>query len=190
MTGDDAGRIITFYSYKGGAGRTMALANTAWILASSGKSVLVVDWDLDAPGLDGFLHPFLSESRLRSTPGVLELVSRSTQFMLQALDMAKQMRPIERDSELSAAADAWTSGGIALNSCLIQVDWAFPAGGQLYYLPAGTKNKGYLSAFSQFDWKAGPRSLGRGSLPAPCMPQIWLMSRLVSYVLDVVSGDP
>ncbi|MFJ6551420.1 FxSxx-COOH system tetratricopeptide repeat protein [Streptomyces luteogriseus] len=153
MTGDDAGRIITFYSYKGGAGRTMALANTAWILASSGKSVLVVDWDLDAPGLDGFLHPFLSESRLRSTPGVLELVSRSTQFMLQALDMAEQMRPIERDSELSAAADARTSGGIALNSCLIQVDWAFPAGGQLYYLPAGTKNKGYLSAFSQFDWK-------------------------------------
>lgn len=71
MTGDDAGagRIITFYSYKGGTGRTMALANTAWILASSGKSVLVVDWDLDAPGLDRFLHPFLSESQLRSTPG-------------------------------------------------------------------------------------------------------------------------
>ncbi|MFF5308225.1 FxSxx-COOH system tetratricopeptide repeat protein [Streptomyces massasporeus] len=153
MTGDDAGRIITFYSYKGGAGRTMALANAAWILASSGKSVLVVDWDLDAPGLDRFLHPFLSESRLRSTPGVLELVSRSTQFMLQALNMAEQTRPIGRNSELSAAADAWASDGIALNSCLIQVDWEFQGGGQLYYLPAGTKNKGYLSAFSQFDWK-------------------------------------
>jgi MinD-like ATPase involved in chromosome partitioning or flagellar assembly/tetratricopeptide (TPR) repeat protein len=153
MTGDDAGRIITFYSYKGGAGRTMALANTAWILASSGKSVLVVDWDLDAPGLDRYLHPFLSESRLRSTPGVLELVSRSTQFMLQALNMADQTRPIERDSALSAAVDAWASDGIAFNSCLIQVDWEFPAGGQLYFLPAGTKNRGYLSAFSQFDWK-------------------------------------
>ena len=30
------GKIITFYSYKGGAGRTMALANVAWILASNG----------------------------------------------------------------------------------------------------------------------------------------------------------
>ncbi|MDO0917548.1 FxSxx-COOH system tetratricopeptide repeat protein [Streptomyces sp. DT2A-34] len=153
MTDEGTGRIITFYSYKGGTGRTMALANTAWILASSGKSVLVVDWDLDAPGLDRFLHPFLSESQLRSTPGVLELVSRSTQFMLQALNMAEQTRQLELDSELSAAADAWASDGIALNSCLIQVDWEFPEGGQLSYLPAGTKNKGYLSAFSQFNWK-------------------------------------
>jgi tetratricopeptide (TPR) repeat protein/MinD-like ATPase involved in chromosome partitioning or flagellar assembly len=153
MTDEGTGRIITFYSYKGGTGRTMALANTAWILASSGKSVLVVDWDLDAPGLDRFLHPFLSESQLRSTPGVLELVSRSAQFVLQALNVAEETRQLELDSELSAAADAWASDGIALNSCLIQVDWEFPAGGQLYYLPAGTKNKGYLSAFSQFDWK-------------------------------------
>ena len=39
MTGEDARRIITFYSYKGGTGRTMALANTAWILASAGMTV-------------------------------------------------------------------------------------------------------------------------------------------------------
>ena len=29
------GRILTFYSYKGGTGRSMALANVAWILAST-----------------------------------------------------------------------------------------------------------------------------------------------------------
>ena len=44
------GKIVTFYSYKGGTGRTMALANVAWILASNGLKVLVVDWDLDSPG--------------------------------------------------------------------------------------------------------------------------------------------
>ena len=33
-----AGRIVTFYSYKGGTGRTMALANAAWILADVGVS--------------------------------------------------------------------------------------------------------------------------------------------------------
>jgi Mrp family chromosome partitioning ATPase len=37
------GQIITFYSYKGGTGRTMALANVAWILARNGKRVLAVD---------------------------------------------------------------------------------------------------------------------------------------------------
>lgn len=153
MFGEGAGRIITFYSYKGGTGRTMALANTAWILASSGKSVLVVDWDLDAPGLDRFLHPFLSESRLRSTPGVLELVSRSAQFMLSGPNTAEQIAQLDVDSDYSGLADTWAVDGIPVNRCLIQVDWDFPAGGSLYYLPAGTKNKRYLTAFSQFDWK-------------------------------------
>jgi FxsC-like protein len=36
MPADAGGRIITFYSYKGGTGRTMALANAAWIVASAG----------------------------------------------------------------------------------------------------------------------------------------------------------
>ena len=44
------GMIVTFYSWKGGVGRTMALANTAVQLARKGNRVLVVDWDLEAPG--------------------------------------------------------------------------------------------------------------------------------------------
>ena len=40
MTESGAGQIITFYSYKGGTGRTMAMANVAWIIASNGKRVL------------------------------------------------------------------------------------------------------------------------------------------------------
>jgi hypothetical protein len=46
-----AGSIVTFYSYKGGVGRTMALANVATLLAQRGQRVLVVDFDLEAPGL-------------------------------------------------------------------------------------------------------------------------------------------
>lgn len=48
------GRIITFYSYKGGVGRSMALANTAVLLSRMGKKVLAVDWDLEAPGLNRY----------------------------------------------------------------------------------------------------------------------------------------
>ena len=44
--------IATFYSYKGGVGRTMAMANIAVLLAQRGLKVLVVDWDLEAPGLE------------------------------------------------------------------------------------------------------------------------------------------
>ncbi|NEP17811.1 MAG: ParA family protein, partial [Leptolyngbya sp. SIO4C1] len=43
--------IITFYSFKGGVGRTMALANMAVLIAQMGYKVLMVDWDLEAPGL-------------------------------------------------------------------------------------------------------------------------------------------
>ena len=62
MSESGQGQIITFYSYKGGTGRTMAMANVAWIIASNGKRVLAVDWDLESPGLHKFFHPFLDES--------------------------------------------------------------------------------------------------------------------------------
>ena len=45
------GKILTFYSYKGGTARPMALANVAWLLASNGYRVLAIDWDFEAPGL-------------------------------------------------------------------------------------------------------------------------------------------
>jgi cytochrome c-type biogenesis protein CcmH/NrfG len=47
--------IFTFYSFKGGVGRSMALMNVAYTLAGRGRHVLVVDMDLEAPGLSGFL---------------------------------------------------------------------------------------------------------------------------------------
>jgi len=44
-------KTISFYSYKGGVGRTTALTHVAWILASRGKKVVVVDLDFEAPSL-------------------------------------------------------------------------------------------------------------------------------------------
>src|SRR6476659_2318453 len=66
------GKIITFYSYKGGTGRSMALANVAWILASAGKRVLIIDWDLEAPGLHRYFHPFLADKELSETEGLID----------------------------------------------------------------------------------------------------------------------
>lgn len=51
------GKVITFYSYKGGVGRTFLLANVAATLRQWGASVLCVDWDLEAPGLHHYLRP-------------------------------------------------------------------------------------------------------------------------------------
>jgi MinD-like ATPase involved in chromosome partitioning or flagellar assembly len=50
----DLTRFITFYSYKGGVRRTCALANCARALIASGKKVVLMDLDLEAPGLQHF----------------------------------------------------------------------------------------------------------------------------------------
>src|SRR5256885_1401168 len=44
-------KTITFYSYKGGVGRSLLLANVAKYLARFGQKVFVMDFDLEAPGL-------------------------------------------------------------------------------------------------------------------------------------------
>ncbi|GGS46475.1 KGGVGR-motif variant AAA ATPase [Actinokineospora fastidiosa] len=54
------GTVITFYSYKGGVGRSFTLANIAVLLARWGYRVLAIDWDLEAPGLHHYFGPVLS----------------------------------------------------------------------------------------------------------------------------------
>ncbi|MDP2828895.1 MAG: AAA family ATPase [Sulfuricellaceae bacterium] len=64
-------RFIAFYSYKGGVGRSLALANLAYVLAREGKKVLVMDMDLEAPGqhqTDLFRLP-------APGPGVVEMLA-------------------------------------------------------------------------------------------------------------------
>ena len=62
--------VTTFYSFKGGVGRSMALANAVVELAQRGRRVLAVDFDLEAPGLDTFdvLRP------PDEVPGVIDFV--------------------------------------------------------------------------------------------------------------------
>ncbi|MCP5047333.1 MAG: AAA family ATPase, partial [bacterium] len=49
---------ITFYSYKGGVGRTLALSNIAVYLSRFGQKVCIVDFDLEAPGVHYKLSEF------------------------------------------------------------------------------------------------------------------------------------
>ena len=55
------GCVITFYSYKGGVGRSFVLANVAATLSRWGYRVLCVDWDLEAPGLAHYFDPWIQD---------------------------------------------------------------------------------------------------------------------------------
>lgn len=68
------GKVTTFYSYKGGSGRSMTLANVAWALATNGQKVLCIDWDLEAPGLHRYFHPFLDDPEQKLSTGLIDLI--------------------------------------------------------------------------------------------------------------------
>ncbi|MEV6984427.1 FxSxx-COOH system tetratricopeptide repeat protein [Sphaerisporangium sp. NPDC051017] len=147
MTDAPEGHIITFYSYKGGTGRTMALANTAWILAASGKRVLVVDWDLESPGLHKFFHPFLDATTIGSTPGVIEMIN---EYSLATL------RPNPRPGD-------WHLAYAKVLPHAVSLEWNhFPGQGTLDFISAGRQNRDYASLVSTFDWDNFYERLGGG----------------------------
>ncbi len=63
-------KTITFYSYKGGVGRSLALVNIASRLAEFGKKVCVIDFDLEAPGL----HLKFRDIRKQNSQGIVDYV--------------------------------------------------------------------------------------------------------------------
>jgi cellulose biosynthesis protein BcsQ/tetratricopeptide (TPR) repeat protein len=139
QTGTTGGSIITFYSYKGGTGRTMAVANVAWILASAGKRVLAVDWDLESPGLHRYFHPFLFDKELRSSLGVIDLVRGYAQ------------RTLAHGTDSDAARLMPHS---ELPEYVINLQWDFANGGTLDFMPAGQQVPVYSRAVNTFDWEA------------------------------------
>ena len=64
-------RTITFYSYKGGVGRSLALANVATRLMEFGKKVCLLDFDLEAPGLH-FKFPSIINSKINK--GIVDYI--------------------------------------------------------------------------------------------------------------------
>lgn len=60
--------IVSFFSFKGGVGRTTTLVATALTLARHGHQVAVVDLDLESPGISTFFLPDTEES----PPGMID----------------------------------------------------------------------------------------------------------------------
>ena len=149
-TGPAPGRVVTFYSYKGGSGRTMAAANAAWILASNGRRVLLMDWDLESPGLHRYLHPFLFDKELRSTRGVFDLLR----------DYARSAMDVSLDS--MGAGELLD--GLDLTDYHTQVRWDFGGAGRIDLMPAGQQDDAYSRAVSTFSWTAFYERLGGAAL--------------------------
>ena len=125
--------VTTFYSYKGGVGRTLALVNVAYELAKSGQNVLVVDFDLEAPAIHSGTWrgpaqgPPHQEGRARSThPGIVEYVGRFINTM-------RAPRAEDHIVDATPTDDEKCAGKIAL-------------------MPSGALNDEYGRRLSAIDW--------------------------------------
>ncbi len=124
-------RVVTFYSYKGGVGRSMALANVAFRLADvHALEVVIVDWDLEAPGLQEFFA--LPREKVENARGVLD-------YLEAWREGAKRRAPSPPD------ARSW----------LIRVDEPprAPRHGSLSLLIAGRPDEHYDARLASLDWK-------------------------------------
>jgi MinD-like ATPase involved in chromosome partitioning or flagellar assembly/tetratricopeptide (TPR) repeat protein len=142
------GLVVTFYSYKGGTGRTMALANVAWILAASGHRVLIADWDLESPGLHRFFHPFLAESIVRDGSGVIDLIRDYHWAAARASQQERTDKLIPRYARIEPYA--------------VSLSWNFPEDGGIDYVSPGRQNNDYAATLGALDWDNFYESLSGG----------------------------
>ncbi|MET7621290.1 FxSxx-COOH system tetratricopeptide repeat protein [Streptomyces sp. NPDC005408] len=147
---DGRGSVVTFYSFKGGVGRTMAVANVAWIMASRGLRVLAVDWDLEAPGLQSYFHPLLTDPELRDTDGLINMLRAYQEAVL----LPGQESPPQDDS--------WFQNTVSLDPYVVGLGLHFEEGGRLDFLPAGRQNAVYSDAVTSFNWHHFYERLGGG----------------------------
>ncbi|MCA0240425.1 MAG: SUMF1/EgtB/PvdO family nonheme iron enzyme [Proteobacteria bacterium] len=130
--------IYTFYSYKGGVGRSMAMANIAWELASRGLRVLAIDFDLEAPGLERYFAVPVAD--VHASKGVVDLIDAFKRALSGSGSMAD-------DAEFRQLPQ-FIRRGVA----------DFGRRGRLDLMPAGRRaseddRRAYALAVRTFDWQ-------------------------------------
>jgi predicted acylesterase/phospholipase RssA/MinD-like ATPase involved in chromosome partitioning or flagellar assembly len=97
--------IYTFYSFKGGVGRSMALANVAEAFYLAKLRVIMIDWDLEAPGLESYFfsspkgQPDPKLSEIQSRPGLLELLCEHQEWTTRERSTPISDLTVEEDEE-------------------------------------------------------------------------------------------
>lgn len=122
----DQGRkpaIVTFFSFKGGVGRSTALVATALTLARNGHRVAIIDLDLEAPGLSTV---FFQDNLVNY--GVIDYL----------LEKKIQHRNWSLRNDILRINDHLLIGN---------------SGGQLHLLPAGNVDNNYLEKLARLDFQ-------------------------------------
>ncbi|MEA2564013.1 MAG: hypothetical protein QOH06_5517 [Acidobacteriota bacterium] len=133
----------------------MALINVAWILASNGKRVLVLDWDLEAPGLHRYLAPFLADKDLTVSDGIIDFVHK---FITAAAT------PPAAESPSAIQDRDWYRPYANILRYATSIQGKFEGSGTLDFIPAGRQGPSYSTRVNSFNWQFFYDRLGGGTL--------------------------
>ena len=156
--------IYTFYSYKGGVGRSMALANVAEWLYAQGLRVVIIDWDLEAPGIESYFYHSADDLELvRSQLGLIDMLmaykrafprlsfnkERSGEKTVETQGPSVEAIIAELQHKLPPVADALypIHAPDTTNGSRSPALWLLPAGWR-----AGERFSVYAQAVQGFDW--------------------------------------
>jgi hypothetical protein len=124
----------------------MALSNVAWTLAANGKRVLMIDWDLEAPGLHKYFAPFLHDAELQSSDGLIDFV---IDYVADASRRATAAASIE---SMFDKQEEWLATRANLLRFAVPISWEFPEGGRIDFVPSGRQGPSYAARVNSFDW--------------------------------------
>ena len=148
--------IYTFYSFKGGVGRSMALANVAEVFLRRGLSVLVVDLDLEAPGIERYFAEPGAEfglSAVLERPGLIDLL-RSYRELRAFADSADPTGP---SSEVTVEERIAHLPVEPLDRFIVPVYTQHPSGGSLSLITAGRRSGEQFNEYARqvlaFQWE-------------------------------------
>ena len=156
--------IYTFYSFKGGVGRSMALANVAECFYLRGLRVVMIDWDLEAPGLESFFGAPGPDDGPEIRPEDPDVARARTRLgLIDMLEAYKGLYPSLATQQTGTGNGTFDA---LLDEYLPKVHESLhpihlPAAGStsgpgLWLLPAGWRSEerfaSYARAVQNFDW--------------------------------------
>ena len=116
-------QVVTFYSFKGGVGRSTALGMVAILLANRNRRVVIIDFDLEAPGISILFRPDAIDGNGVGIYGVLDYIHQ---------------RYLTPNKNIPAIED-----------CIRQVN--LPSRGELFLVSAGEYDENYVHRLAELD---------------------------------------
>ncbi|QSV62360.1 MAG: AAA family ATPase [Dolichospermum sp. DL01] len=117
--------IVTFYSFKGGVGRSTALGVVAGILATRNRRVVMIDFDLEAPGISVMFQQDI-ENTAEENFGVLDYLHQ---------------RSLTPEENIPNIAD-----------CIQQIN--LQTRGELFLVPVGEYDENYIHRLADLDMRS------------------------------------